>query len=98
MDFTASFVAPPRESLVSAARFFPESMSRLRRERSVLRSVAVWWRRLRSFSRALSRMRESSGGSAGFTCAAGSGSRFRIASKTTADVSPGNGSEPVAIW
>ena len=42
MDFTACFVAPPRESLVSAARFLPESRSRFSRERSVLRSVAVW--------------------------------------------------------
>ena len=42
MDFSTCFVPPPRESLFSAARFFPESASRFRRERSVLRSVAVW--------------------------------------------------------
>ena len=42
MDFSACRVPPPRESLFSAARFLPESMSRFRRVRSVFRSVAVW--------------------------------------------------------
>ena len=43
-------------------------------------------------------MRPSSAGNAGFAWAIGAGSRLRIASKTTAEVSPGNGSVPVAAW
>ena len=43
-------------------------------------------------------MRFRSDGSRGLTWLTAAGSRFRIASKMTAEVSPGNGSDPVAIW
>ena len=76
------------EAIVSAARRPPESTSRLSRLSAVFRSVAVWYRMSRSFSSAWLSTRPSSGGSEGFTCATGTGSRFRIASKTTAEVSP----------
>jgi hypothetical protein len=78
---------PLRES-PSAARRPPESVSRFKRKRSVLSSVAVWQRSERSFSSAFDRIRPSSAGSAELSCVTGGGSRFRIASKTTADVSP----------
>ena len=73
-------------------------LSRFKRSRSVLSSVAVWQRSERSFSSAFDRSRPSSAGSAGLSCVTGGGSRFRIASKITAEVSPWNGSTPAAIW
>ena len=42
-------------------------------------------------------MRSSSAGSSGFSRTGETGARFRIASKMTADVGPGNGCRPVAI-
>ena len=75
-------------------------VSSLRRSRirSVFSSVADWQRRLRSFSSVFSRIGPSAGGIAGLASASGRGSRLRIASKTTACVSPSNGGAPVAIW
>jgi hypothetical protein len=66
--------------------------------RSVLSSPALCARRSRSFSSAFSRMRANSDGRDAFSWVTGAGSRLRIASKITADVSPWNGSSPVAIW
>ena len=84
----------------AAAAVFPlfaESESRFRRFRSVFSSAALWYRRSRSFSRAVLTMRSSSAGSSGLSLTGETGARLRIASKMTADVLPEKGWRPVAI-
>ena len=98
IDFWAVFWAPLFASPGSAARLPPESVFRRSRRRSVFSSVALWYRRARSFSSAFSRSRPSSAGRAGTSWVIGGGSRLRMASNTTAEVSPWKGRTPVAIW
>jgi hypothetical protein len=83
------------ELVVTAFR--PDVVSRRSRFRSASRSLAVWYRTSRSFSRAFEMIRSSSGGTAGFASEAGAGSRFRIPSKTTPVVVPEKAWRPVAI-
>ena len=79
---------PERDSLSPPIDTRPDSRSRFKRARSDFRSAACWYRRLRSFSIALSMMRSSSSGTSGFTDTIGGGVRLRMASKTTAAVGP----------
>ena len=67
------------------------------RLRSARISAAVWQRISRSFSRALLMVSSSFGGSSGLRRMAAVGVRFRMASVTTAEVSPRKGRTPVAI-
>src|ERR1700690_3188503 len=74
-----------------------ESSERWSRFRSARISAAVWQRISRSFSSALLMMSSSFCGRSGFKRVGAAGTRLRIASVTTAEVSPRNGAEPVAI-
>ena len=96
-DFGPLFDVPALESVETAAAFLPDSRSLFRRIKSVFSSVADWQRRFRSFSSVFSIIRPNSLGNPEFTMSTGIGSRFRIASKITAEVSPENGKLPVAI-
>src|SRR3984893_7998480 len=78
-----------------ATRAEPES--RFNRSRSARISAALWHRSFGSFSSALLISSSSFGGKSGFNRAAETGARFKIASNITADVSPRNGNDPVAI-
>src|ERR1700693_5249603 len=75
----------------------PLAVSRLSRFRSARMSDAFWYRRSRSFSSALLIMSSSFDGRSGFNRTGANGARFRIASVITPDVSPRNGTAPVAI-
>ena len=75
----------------------PDSKSRFRRRNSDLISTACWYRSSRSFSSARLIMSSSLGGRFGFNRTGASGARFMMASKMTPDVSPRNGTAPVAI-
>src|SRR5271154_2801902 len=55
-DFPLGLETPESESVFSLVRRLLDSRSRFRRLRSVFNSVAVWHRKVRSFSRLLSRM------------------------------------------
>jgi hypothetical protein len=85
------------EGAAAVLPLLAESESRFRRFRSVFRSAMLWYRRSRSFSRAVLTMRSSSAGSSGLSLIGDTGALFRIASKMTADVLPANGCLPVAI-
>src|SRR5579864_312855 len=74
-----------------------ESMERLIRFKSARISAAVWHRMSRSLSSAFEIVSSSFGGSSGFRRIAPVGARFRMASVTTAEVSPRKGRAPVAI-
>src|SRR5208282_231720 len=74
-----------------------DSIERCTRFRSARSSPAVWHRRSRSFSSALLIVSSSFTGSCGRSRVAVVGVRFRIASVITAEVSPRNGTTPVAI-
>src|SRR5882672_9446567 len=75
----------------------PDSISRFRRRSSDLISTACWKRNSRSFSKARLMMSSNFAGRFGFSRTGASGARFMMASKITPDVSPRNGTEPVAI-
>ena len=85
----------PGQSLYAASRTaagnFVDSLSRFSRCRSVRISAALWYRRSRSFSSALSIIRSNSAGMSGFSRTAGVGVPSRIALKITAELSPRNG-------
>src|ERR1051325_7621846 len=99
IDFGPAFALPDFESVVAAAAaFFPDSRSLFSRIKSVFSSVADWHRKFLSFSNVFSMIRPNSRGNPELTMSTGKGSRFRIESKITADVSPANGKAPVASW
>jgi len=60
-------------------------------------SEACWYRRLRSFSRALWMTSSSFVGTSGFIRTGDTSGRSRMALKISAEVSPRNGSVPVHI-
>src|SRR5215469_2649824 len=94
----ATGVAPevgPPGSATSAVR--DDSMERFIRFRSALNSAAVWHRMSRSFSSVLVMISSSLGGRLGLIRTGAAGARFRMASVTTAEVSPLKGGTPVAI-
>src|SRR5262249_49412497 len=74
-----------------------DSVSRFSRCKSVRMSEACWYRRLRSFSRHLLMISSSFGGISGLIRIGEAGGRSRIALKITPEVSPRNGTVPVAI-
>src|SRR5207302_4002769 len=67
---------------------------RLSRRRSARISEACWYRRLRSFSSALSIINSNPAGSSGLNAGADAGAPWRMESKTAAEVSPRKGSDP----
>src|SRR6516225_11321045 len=73
------------------------SVSRFSRCKSVRTSEACWYRRLRSFSKHLLIISSILVGRSGFRRLAETGTRLRMDSKITADVSPRKGNWPVAI-
>jgi hypothetical protein len=74
-----------------------ESRSRRTSSSAARISAADWKRRLRSFSIARAIRRSSASGTLALSSTGAGGSRFRIASNTTADVLPWNVCLPVAI-
>src|ERR1700678_630548 len=75
----------------------PESKSRFSRARSVPRSAADCYHRLRSFSNALLRILSKSTGKSGFSRKAEAGAESRIDLKISAELPPRKGSVPVVI-
>src|SRR5258708_27259354 len=74
-----------------------ESVSRLRRFRSVRISEACWYLKLRSFSKHLLIISSNFGGRSGSSRVGATGVRFRIASNIVGELFPRKGCCPVAI-
>src|SRR6516164_6164759 len=87
----------PAAGETTLAASFGEVESLMTRFRSARSSEACWYRRSRSFSKALLMTSSSFGGRSGFSRTGETGTRLRMASKIVAELSPRKGDCPVAI-